>query len=201
MNPLSSWYLLKKGIEVEFELVDDHRRNNSREVKTNPQDYSIKKDQNKRYKAINIETFPQKFTVQNEENKGSTASNKSIENARPPTSKETKNNSKCDKKQSEINCVMNILKYFKDYNELEDEKRFDANVYLCLVCFNEKLGSKCMKFPNCNHVYCSDCMKAYFQVQIAEGMMSNLVCPNDGCDSRALPTQVIISLLNNNGEL
>ena len=192
---------IKKGIEVEFELIDDHRRNNSREVKKNPQDYSFKNDQNKRYKAINIETFPQKFTVRNEANKGSTATNNSIENTRPPTSKETKNNSKCDKKQSEIDCVMNILKYFKDYNELEDEKRFDSNVYLCLVCFNEKLGSKCMKFPNCNHVYCSDCMKAYFQVQIAEGMMSNLVCPNDGCDSRALPTQVIISLPNINGEL
>ena len=185
--------LIKKGIEVEFQLVDDHRKNNSREVKTNPQDYSFKNDQNKRYKAINIETLPQNFTVRNEANKGSATKNNSLENTRPPTSKVNKNNSICDK-QNEINCVMNILKYFKDYNELEDEKRFDANVYLCLVCFNEKLGSKCMKFPNCNHVYCSDCMKAYFQVQIAEGMMSNLVCPNDGCDSRALPTQVISSL-------
>ena len=186
--------LIKKGIEVEFQLVDDHRKNNSREVKTNPQDYSLKNDQNKRYKAIYIETYPQKFTLRNEKNKSSAATNNSLENTKPPTPKVNKNNSKCDKKQIEINCVMNMLKYFKDYNELEDEKRFDANVYLCLVCFNEKLGSKCMKFPNCNHVYCSDCMKAYFQVQIAEGMMSNLVCPNDGCDSRALPTQVISSL-------
>ena len=89
--------LIKKGIEVEFELVDDHRRNNSREVKTNPQDNSFKNDQNKRYKAINIESFPQKFTVRNEGSKGSTATNNSLQNTMPPTSKVAESNSKCDK--------------------------------------------------------------------------------------------------------
>ena len=83
-----------------------------------------------------------------------------------------------------------IIKYFKECSELEEEKRFNSKSFLCEVCFMEKNGDLCMKFTPCNHIYCCDCMKSYFQVQIGEGMMNNLVCPSEGCESKALPTQV-----------
>ena len=79
---------------------------------------------------------------------------------------------------------------FKDFDELREEHHFRNNAFLCLVCFVEKLGDQCMRFPTCSHVYCCECMQEYFKVQIGEGMMNNLICPNEGCESRALPTQV-----------
>ena len=33
-------------------------------------------------------------------------------------------------------------------------------------------------------------MKSYFEVQINEGQMTNLICPNHKCTAQALPTQV-----------
>ena len=186
---------INQGVEVEFDLVDsDHQRNISRET-SKAQNHSFKTDKNKRCKAINIEAIPPKQIIIKEPEANLNSTVNSLQKTEAESeSKLTKSNIKCDKEKNEINCVMNMVKYFEDYNELEEEKQFNANVYLCLVCFTEKLGIKCMKFPICNHVYCSDCMKSYFQVQIGEGMMSNLVCPNDSCESRALPTQVIINV-------
>ena len=83
-----------------------------------------------------------------------------------------------------------MIKYIKDFDELREEQHFRNNAFLCLVCFVEKLGDQCMRFPICSHVYCCECMQEYFKVQIGEGMMNNLICPNEACESRALPTQV-----------
>ena len=184
--------LPNNGMEVEFELINDnHKKNHSRDLKTNQSSLN-KGEKDKRYRAIKIAALPPRHTSQNGMNEicGSVVTSDKIAKA-ASNSQITKSNSKCDKTQSEINCVINIFKYLQEFNELEEEKQFNTKVYLCLVCFAEKLGSICMKFPNCNHVYCSECMKEYFRVQIGEGMMNNIVCPNDGCDSRALPNQVI----------
>ena len=187
--------LPNSGMEVEFELIDDnHKKSHSRDLKTKQSSFN-KGDKDKRYRAIKIAALPQRPISQNGINEicASVLKSDKIDEA-ASNSQITKSNSKCDKNLSEINCVMNIFKYLQEFNELEEEKQFNTKVYLCLVCFAEKLGSICMKFPNCNHVYCSDCMKEYFRVQIGEGMMNNIVCPNDGCDSRALPNQVIHKL-------
>ena len=92
--------------------------------------------------------------------------------------------------QNDIEFIDLMIKYIKDFDELREEHHFRNNAFLCLVCFVEKLGDQCMRFPTCSHVYCCECMQEYFKVQIGEGMMNNLICPNEGCESRALPTQV-----------
>ena len=65
---------------------------------------------------------------------------------------------------------------------------------LCLliaqVCFSEKLGSACIRFVGCDHVYCKECMKSYFEIQIADGTVKRLTCPEDECTSQASPGQV-----------
>ena len=92
--------------------------------------------------------------------------------------------------QNDIEFIDLMIKYIKDFDKLREEHHFQNNAFLCLVCFVEKLGDQCMRFPICSHVYCCECMKEYFKVQIGEGMMNNLICPNEGCESKALPTQV-----------
>ena len=83
-----------------------------------------------------------------------------------------------------------IVKMLKMHNEDQELKIFQKSIFDCNVCFCEKTGKQCMKFTPCNHVFCNDCMKSYFEVQIKEGQMSNLICPMDKCTNQALPTQV-----------
>ncbi|XP_038063269.1 E3 ubiquitin-protein ligase RNF14-like [Patiria miniata] len=77
-----------------------------------------------------------------------------------------------------------------EHNRAERQRVFDNSLYSCLVCFCEKLGSYCINFIGCNHVYCKDCVRGYFQVQIEEGNVKALNCPDTECDSPAMPSQV-----------
>ena len=73
------------------------------------------------------------------------------------------------------------------------EKRlsvFSQTPHKCNVCFDEYKGSLCMQFLPCDHVFCKVCMKSYFEVLINSGDVNQLLCPNDKCDSIALPTQI-----------
>ena len=83
-----------------------------------------------------------------------------------------------------------IVKMLKMHNEDQEAKIFQKSIFDCNVCLGEKTGRQCLRFTPCNHVFCNDCMKSYFEVQIKEGQMSNLTCPMDKCTCQALPTQV-----------
>ena len=78
----------------------------------------------------------------------------------------------------------------REYNNSKDVEIFAASVYSCLVCFMEKSGVNCVRFPSCQHVYCRECMAQYFKIQIESGQVKNLTCPTDQCKSQALPNQV-----------
>ncbi|KAB7502557.1 E3 ubiquitin-protein ligase RNF14 [Armadillidium nasatum] len=84
----------------------------------------------------------------------------------------------------------NLLRILREYDEEMRQKVFDLKFYNCKVCFLEKPGSSCMEFWPCNHVYCKECMKSYFEVQIREGNIKFLKCPEEKCDSEANPKQV-----------
>ena len=79
----------------------------------------------------------------------------------------------------------------REYNNSKDVEIFAASVYSCLVCFMEKSGVNCVRFPSCQHVYCRECMAQYFKIQIESGQVKNLTCPTDQCKSQALPNQVM----------
>ena len=88
----------------------------------------------------------------------------------------------------------NMLLLLRDYDSEMDEKVFSSKTFDCKVCFQEKNGKHCIKFWPCNHVYCKDCMKDYFEVQIKEGNIKLLRCPTDSCKSEANPKQVTMFL-------
>ncbi|XP_051534333.1 E3 ubiquitin-protein ligase RNF14-like [Myxocyprinus asiaticus] len=83
-----------------------------------------------------------------------------------------------------------ILKQLLDFNEAQKQKVFDGKVFCCGICFSEKLGSNCLLFKECQHVYCKTCMKEYFEIQIRDGNVHCLNCPEPKCTSIATPTQV-----------
>lgn len=84
----------------------------------------------------------------------------------------------------------NMLRLLKDYDEEMRRKVFGTKTFECKVCFIDKLGAHCLEFWPCRHVYCKDCMASYFTVQISEGNIKFLRCPEDECESEANPKQV-----------
>ncbi|XP_068600740.1 E3 ubiquitin-protein ligase RNF14 [Brachionichthys hirsutus] len=84
----------------------------------------------------------------------------------------------------------NLLPQLLDFDELQLQRVFDGKVFSCAICFAEKLGSICLCFKECQHVYCKACMTEYFQIQIRDGNVQCLTCPEPKCTSLATPHQV-----------
>ncbi|XP_034033928.1 E3 ubiquitin-protein ligase RNF14 [Thalassophryne amazonica] len=83
-----------------------------------------------------------------------------------------------------------LLPQLMDFDEGQRQKVFDSKVFCCAICFVEKLGSSCICFKECQHVYCKACMTEYFQIQIRDGNVQCLHCPEPKCTSSATPPQV-----------
>ncbi|KAL6470407.1 hypothetical protein MHYP_G00215260 [Metynnis hypsauchen] len=90
----------------------------------------------------------------------------------------------------EVDHHTDVLPQLLDFDEAQRQKVFDGKVFCCSICFSEKLGSSCMLFKECQHVYCKACMKEYFEIQIRDGKVQCLNCPEPKCTSVATPSQV-----------
>ncbi|KAK5918238.1 hypothetical protein CgunFtcFv8_003017 [Champsocephalus gunnari] len=83
-----------------------------------------------------------------------------------------------------------LLPQLLDFDEEQRQRVFDSKVFGCGICFVEKMGSHCICFKECQHVYCKSCMTEYFQIQIRDGNVQCLNCPEPKCTSIATPSQV-----------
>ncbi|XP_058484006.1 E3 ubiquitin-protein ligase RNF14 [Solea solea] len=83
-----------------------------------------------------------------------------------------------------------ILPQLLDFDETQRQRVFDSKVFCCGICFAEKMGANCLCFKECQHVYCQACMTEYFQIQIRDGNVQCLNCPEPKCTSVATPLQV-----------
>ncbi|XP_056587308.1 E3 ubiquitin-protein ligase RNF14-like isoform X2 [Triplophysa dalaica] len=90
----------------------------------------------------------------------------------------------------EVDPRTDMLNQLLDFDEAQKQKVFNGRVFCCGICFSEKLGSNCLLFKECQHVYCKACMKEYFEIQIRDGKVQCLDCPEPECTSVATPTQV-----------
>ena len=86
--------------------------------------------------------------------------------------------------------LQSLISLLIEYNQAEEKRLFETSFITCNVCFLEKFGSVCIQFPQCKHVYCKECMKDYFTIQISEGSVKALTCPEDKCDVQADPSMV-----------
>ncbi|TRY69633.1 hypothetical protein DNTS_032749 [Danionella cerebrum] len=90
----------------------------------------------------------------------------------------------------EVDFKTDLLTLLLDFDGAQKEKVFNAKLFCCGICFSEKLGSDCLVFKECQHVYCKTCVKEYFEIQIKDGKVQCLHCPEPECTSMATPTQV-----------
>ncbi|KFM57360.1 E3 ubiquitin-protein ligase RNF14, partial [Stegodyphus mimosarum] len=78
--------------------------------------------------------------------------------------------------------LRNLLKDFNEYKKLE---MFENSWHQCNICFLNKKGIDFIVFRSCQHYFCQDCLKSYFEVQIREGNVNSLNCPEEKCSSQA----------------
>ncbi|MBN3302497.1 RNF14 ligase, partial [Amia calva] len=90
----------------------------------------------------------------------------------------------------EVDPRTNVLLQLLDFDVEQQQKAFDSKAYSCGICFLEKMGSECLCFKECRHVYCKACLTDYFQIQIRDGNVQCLNCPEPECNSVAMPSQV-----------
>lgn len=90
----------------------------------------------------------------------------------------------------DIESLSNLIREILDFDQAQREKCFNSKMYLCNICFSEKIGVECMYFMDCKHVYCKTCLKDYFEIQIRDGQVHCLNCPEPKCSSVATPGQV-----------
>lgn len=90
----------------------------------------------------------------------------------------------------DVESLSSLIQEILDFNQARKTKCFNSKLFLCSICFCEKLGSDCMYFLECKHVYCKACLKDYFEIQIKDGQVKCLNCPEPQCSSVATPGQV-----------
>lgn len=84
-----------------------------------------------------------------------------------------------------------LLSLILVHDEAQKQRRFAESVLDCGVCLTSVLGSKCMLFRDCGHVHCEPCLAQYCTVQISEGNVRGVTCPQPRCKATPTPAQVL----------
>ncbi|KAK7867448.1 hypothetical protein R5R35_009759 [Gryllus longicercus] len=83
-----------------------------------------------------------------------------------------------------------LLQTIQEYNKQKLQEAFNRDTFTCNVCFLPVIGSKCIQFQPCQHVFCKLCVKEYIEVVIKEGRVQNMTCPETDCKSPVLQSHV-----------
>uniref|UniRef100_A0A667XHA5 RBR-type E3 ubiquitin transferase n=1 Tax=Myripristis murdjan TaxID=586833 RepID=A0A667XHA5_9TELE len=83
-----------------------------------------------------------------------------------------------------------LLSQLLVYDEAQKQKVFSTTLFDCGVCFVTWPGSECMKLSECDHVYCQPCLAQFCKVQIEEGNIRSVSCPQSDCSATPTPAQV-----------
>ena len=76
------------------------------------------------------------------------------------------------------------------YNVEQKQKHFESTVFDCGVCFMGCLGSDCKQLPECGHIFCQACLTQLYKLQITEGNIKGVTCPDADCTATPTPAQV-----------
>lgn len=71
----------------------------------------------------------------------------------------------------------------------DEEKRkfsFENASFTCEICQRHLKGDKCVKFCECGHVFCRDCLRDFFASLIDSGDVEKVHCPDFECGKQAL---------------
>ncbi|KAI1292114.1 E3 ubiquitin-protein ligase RNF14 [Halotydeus destructor] len=79
------------------------------------------------------------------------------------------------------------------YNDYRREELYKNEWLRCNICMTHNKGHESISF-HCNHTTCKECLSGFFRVQIREGNIHGLKCPEFKCSTLAT-TDLIASLV------
>ncbi|XP_071342601.1 E3 ubiquitin-protein ligase RNF14-like [Trachinotus anak] len=83
-----------------------------------------------------------------------------------------------------------LLSQLLIYDAAQKQKAFATTVLDCGVCFVGWLGSECVQLPVCGHIFCKACLAEFCKLQITEGNVRGVTCPQADCTGSPTPAQV-----------
>ncbi|XP_073331936.1 E3 ubiquitin-protein ligase RNF14-like isoform X2 [Pagrus major] len=82
-----------------------------------------------------------------------------------------------------------LLSQILIYDAAQQQKQFATTVFDCGVCFMGLLGMDCVQLL-CGHIFCRTCLSQFCKLQITEGNVQGVTCPDADCDAAPTPAQV-----------
>ena len=49
------------------------------------------------------------------------------------------------------------------------------------MCYEEKLGTQCLRLDGCRHIFCKECVTTHAQMHVREGTLQHLKCLDGSC--------------------
>ncbi|XP_035509474.1 E3 ubiquitin-protein ligase RNF14-like [Morone saxatilis] len=83
-----------------------------------------------------------------------------------------------------------LLSQLLIYDAAQQQKQFATTVFDCGVCFVGWLGLDCVQLPECGHIFCQACLAQLCKLQITEGNVRGVTCPQAECTATPTPAQV-----------
>ncbi|GER43693.1 E3 ubiquitin-protein ligase RNF14 [Striga asiatica] len=81
----------------------------------------------------------------------------------------------------------------KSYNDEKLYEIFCRNIQECSICLSEFAGSEFIKLP-CQHFFCEKCLKSFTSINVMDGTVFKIKCPESKCDG-IIPPGLIKRLL------
>ncbi|KAH7289191.1 hypothetical protein KP509_31G062600 [Ceratopteris richardii] len=86
-----------------------------------------------------------------------------------------------------------LISRLVQYNEERKNDNFLRSLQTCCICFTEQLGKEFIWLP-CTHFFCYGCMKQFTSLNVKEGTVKNMNCPDTTC-KRSIPPAILKKLL------
>lgn len=83
-----------------------------------------------------------------------------------------------------------LLSQLLIYDAAQNQKAFATTLFDCGVCFMSWLGAQCVQLPECGHIFCQPCLTQLCKLQITEGNVRGVTCPEADCPATPTPAQV-----------
>ncbi|XP_062280595.1 E3 ubiquitin-protein ligase RNF14-like [Scomber scombrus] len=76
------------------------------------------------------------------------------------------------------------------YDAAQKQKVFASTFFDCGVCFMGWPGSQCVQLMEYGHVFCKACLANFCEVQIKEGNVQGVTCPQADCTATPAPAEI-----------